>query len=180
MIEKTINSEIQGIRLFELKKFGEERGSFWESFQKNKLNIDFDFVQDNIATSQKDVLRGLHFQSPPVDQGKFVQVIKGSVIDVIVDIRKNSTTYGQHLCVNLSNQNNLALWVPPGFAHGYLTLEDNTIFHYKCTNIYNPDSEGGLMWNDPGLNIDWGIDNPILSNKDKLNFSFNTFTTPFK
>jgi dTDP-4-dehydrorhamnose 3,5-epimerase len=125
------------------------------------------------------VLRGLHFQSPPHAQGKLVRVVSGRVLDVIVDIRKASPSYGKHFSIELSEENFRMLWVPPGFAHGFVTLEDNTLFLYKCTEVYNKASEGGLMWNDPALGIDWGFDNPLLSAKD-LNYpSFEQFQSPF-
>src|SRR5690554_2080678 len=129
--------------------------------------------------SQKGVLRGLHFQNPPFQQGKLVRVVKGSVLDVAVDLRKNSPTYGQHFKVILSEENKLQMYIPEGFAHGFLTLEDQTIFSYKCTNVYHPESEGGLRWNDPDLNIDWGIDQPLLSEKDKVHKNFINFMTLF-
>jgi dTDP-4-dehydrorhamnose 3,5-epimerase len=116
--------------------------------------------------SQKGVLRGLHFQNPPFVQGKLVRVVKGLVLDVAVDIRRNSETFGQHMKIELSEDNKTMLWIPEGFAHGFLTLRDKTIFQYKCTNYYNKETEGSILWNDPALNIDWGISSPIVSSKD--------------
>lgn len=179
MEEVKTGTNISGIRLFKHRKFGDERGMFWELFKESSNCLGFDFKQDNVATSQKNVLRGLHFQSPPHDQGKLVHVLNGKVLDVIVDIRKGSPTYGSWASFELSAQNGLVLWVPPGFAHGYATFEDNTIFHYKCTNEYQPSSEGGLMWNDKALSIDWKVNNPIISEKDKKNANFADFQTPF-
>jgi dTDP-4-dehydrorhamnose 3,5-epimerase len=179
MKELTTETPIEGIKLFEHRKFGDERGLFWELFKKSENTLKYSFCQDNIATSQKNVLRGLHFQKPPYDQGKLVHVIQGSVLDVVVDIRKGSDTYGQWASFELTSDNGLALWVPPGFAHGYATFEDNTIFHYKCTNEYNPESEGGIMFNDSSLNIDWGLTSPIISSKDERNSTFVDFKTPF-
>jgi dTDP-4-dehydrorhamnose 3,5-epimerase len=136
-------------------------------------------VQDNQSLSQKGVLRGLHFQNPPFAQGKLVRVIKGSVLDVAVDIRKDSPTYGEHFSVELSEENKTILWIPPGFAHGFVTLEDDTIFIYKCTAVYNKESEGSLIWNDEDLNIDWRVVNPLVSDKDIQAGNFNDFTTQF-
>ncbi|MDL5047857.1 dTDP-4-dehydrorhamnose 3,5-epimerase [Oscillatoria amoena NRMC-F 0135] len=137
------------------------------------------FVQDNQSLSQKGALRGLHFQAPPFAQGKLVRVIKGAVYDVIVDIRKNSSTYGQHYGIELTEENFTMFWVPPGFAHGFVTLKDNTIFTYKCTNVYNKASEGGLLWSDPALGIDWNIETPIVSDKDKVLPNFENLVSPF-
>jgi dTDP-4-dehydrorhamnose 3,5-epimerase len=149
--------------------YGDQRGVFFESYNKNlfgKNNLNCDFVQDNVSVSKKNVLRGLHFQNPPFAQGKLVSVLQGAVLDVVVDIRLASATYGQHYAVELSAGNRKMMYVPVGFAHGFVTLEDNTIFSYKCTNGYNKSAEGGLLWNDPALKIDWLTENPILSDKD--------------
>ena len=178
-IEKT---EIEGLLIIRPKVFEDDRGHFFESFNKNvffKNGLSLEFVQDNQSLSNKNVLRGLHFQSPPYAQGKLIRVIKGSVLDVAVDIRKSSPTYGKHLVINLSEQNKIMFYIPEGFAHGFLTLEDNTIFSYKCTNFFNKESEGSLLWNDLDLNINWGITNPILSDKDKVAPLFNSFNSPF-
>ena len=137
------------------------------------------FVQDNESKSSKGVLRGLHFQNPPYSQGKLIRVIKGEVLDVAVDLRKNSPTYGQHYKIILSEENKPMFYIPEGFAHGFLTLKDDTVFSYKCTNFYNKQSEGGIMWNDSVLNIDWNIKNPLISQKDKTNISFMDFVSPF-
>jgi dTDP-4-dehydrorhamnose 3,5-epimerase len=125
------------------------------------------------------VLRGLHFQNPPYAQGKLVRVIKGAVLDVAVDIRKNSPTYGQHFAVELSEENKIVFWIPPGFAHGFVTLKDDTIFTYKCTAIYNKESEGAILWNDEDLNIDWKVVSPLVSAKDMVADNFNDLTTQF-
>ena len=178
-IEKT---EIEGLLIIRPKVFEDDRGHFFESFNKNiflKNGLALEFVQDNQSLSNKNVLRGLHFQSPPYAQGKLIRVIKGSVLDVAVDIRKSSPTYGKYLVINLSEQNKIMFYIPEGFAHGFLTLEDNTIFSYKCTNFFNKESEGSLFWNDLDLNINWGITNPILSDKDKVAPLFNSFNSPF-
>lgn len=173
---------IDGPLVITPKVFRDPRGYFIESYNKqNYLNIgiEVDYVQDNQSLSEKGILRGLHFQAPPFDQGKLVRVIKGAVLDVIVDIRKNSPTYGKHYAIELTEDNFKTFWVPSGFAHGFTTLADQTIFSYKCTNYYNQASEGGLMWNDPDLGIDWGIENPILSDKDTKNSLFKDFVSPF-
>jgi dTDP-4-dehydrorhamnose 3,5-epimerase len=146
----------------------DRRGLFFESYNENtfkKNGLDLTFVQDNHSFSYKNVLRGLHFQKPPFEQGKLVRVIKGKVLDVVVDIRPKSPTFGEHLKVELDEKRGNMLWIPAGFAHGFLTLED-TIFVYKCTNFYNKASEDGIIWNDDALQIDWGIENPITSDKD--------------
>jgi dTDP-4-dehydrorhamnose 3,5-epimerase len=164
------------------KVFEDERGYFYESFNlesfREKIG-DFNFVQDNQSKSQKGVLRGLHFQNPPYEQGKLVRVLAGSVLDVIVDIRKNSPTFGKHFSYVLCATKKHALWVPPGFAHGFLTLEDETVFFYKVTNYYNKESEGCVAYNSKELGIDWGIKNPILSEKDKKANTFATFISQF-
>jgi len=162
--------------------FPDERGYFFESFQKDKfreLGIDADFVQDNESMSMKGVLRGLHFQVPPFTQGKLVRVVRGSVLDVAVDLRKKSNTYGKWESAVLSAENKLMLWVPEGFAHGFLVLEDYTIFQYKCTNYYSKECESGIIWNDPDLKIDWGIENPVVSEKDLKGAFFRNFISPF-
>jgi dTDP-4-dehydrorhamnose 3,5-epimerase len=162
--------------------FEDYRGYFFESYNKElflRHGIDQNFVQDNESMSAKGVLRGLHFQKPPFTQGKLVRVMRGSVLDVAVDIRKNSPTCGQWASVELSQENKWMYWVPPGFAHGFVTLEDHTIFFYKCTNVYNKQSEGSIAWNDPDLNIAWQITDPILAEKDKNAPSFKGFENPF-
>ena len=162
--------------------FGDNRGYFIESFNKKKLEKligPIDFVQDNQSLSSKDVIRGLHYQAPPYAQGKLVRVIKGSVNDVIVDIRRNSSTYGKSLKVFLSAENFKMLWIPPGFAHGFETLEDETIFAYKVTNYYNKESEGSIKWDDPTLSIEWETQNPSTSEKDKDGQLFENFCSLF-
>ena len=162
--------------------FYDERGYFFEPYSKARYaeaGIHPEFIQDNQSLSQKGALRGLHFQSPPFDQGKLVRVVKGAVLDVIVDIRKQSPTYGQHYLLELNEQNFLQLWIPSGFAHGFVTLEDHTIFEYKCTNLYSKVNEGGIRWNDPELGIDWGVEAPVVSEKDRLLPLFTAFVSPF-
>ncbi|KAA3643719.1 MAG: dTDP-4-dehydrorhamnose 3,5-epimerase [Bacteroidetes bacterium] len=175
-------THIAGLIIIKPRVFEDSRGFFFESYNKEsyaKLGLKVEFIQDNLSKSQKGVVRGLHFQKPPFEQGKLVQVIRGSVIDVAVDIRKNSKTYGQYIAIELSEQNKTQFYIPPGFAHGFSTLEDNTIFSYKCTNVYNKESEDSIFWNDDTLKIDWGVKNPIISEKDKLAKPFDQFKSPF-
>ena len=177
-----IKTPIQGLLMIKPKVFGDDRGHFFESWSKQayeNIGLDLNFVQDNQSLSQKGVLRGLHFQHPPFAQGKLVRVIKGAVIDVAVDIRKDSITYGQYFVVKLSEENKKVVWIPPGFAHGFATLEDDTIFTYKCTEVYNKESEGALVWNDVDLNIDWGVQSPLVSTKDMAAGSFKDFKSQF-
>lgn len=179
-----IKTKIKDLFILEPKIWKDDRGYFYESYSKryfDEAGIEADFVQDNQSLSQKGTLRGLHAQSNPHAQGKLVRVIKGRVIDVAVDIRKQSETYGQHVAVELNEDNHLMLWVPPGFLHGFVTLEDNTIFTYKVTSLYNKNSEFGVVWNDPELNIDWGIaaEDIILSEKDKVLPRFKDLSSPF-
>lgn len=176
------NVLLDGALVIQPKVFYDDRGYFYETYNADayaKIGIKASFMQDNQSLSQKGALRGLHFQAPPFDQGKLVRVIKGAVYDVIVDIRKNSPTYGQHFGIELTEKNFTIFWVPPGFAHGFVTLEDDTIFSYKCTNVYNKASEGGILWNDPSLNINWYIETPIVSEKDKALPHFENFVSPF-
>ena len=173
---------LKGLLIIRPKVFEDDRGYFFESFNQARFKdygLDLNFVQDNQSKSAKNVLRGLHFQNPPAAQGKLIQVIKGSVLDVAVDIRRNSKTYGQHVAVVLSEENKKMMYIPEGFAHGFLTLEDNTIFSYKCTNFYNPQLESSLLWNDPDLNINWGVENPTLTEKDKKAQLFRSFKSNF-
>ena len=175
-------TDIQGLIIIEPQIFKDSRGAFFESWNAKKikqLGINEDFVQDNQSVSSKGVLRGLHFQNPPYAQAKLVRVIKGSVLDVAVDLRKNSPTYGKHVSVILSEQNNKSFFIPKGFAHGFLSLEDNTVFNYKCSDYYNKESEGSLLWNDEDLKIDWQIDNPLVSEKDLQADLFKNFKTKF-
>lgn len=177
-----IKTSIDGLLIIKPDVFKDDRGYFYESYNKErfaKAGLTMDFVQDNESKSSKGVLRGLHFQKPPFAQGKLVRVIKGSVMDVAVDLRKDSPTYGKWESVVLTEDNKLQFWIPEGFAHGFVALEDNTIFNYKCTNVYNKESEGSILWNDPDININWNIDNPILSEKDKISPLFKNFESPF-
>ena len=177
-----IKSHIPDVLVIKPKIFEDPRGYFYESFNAaifKQHGVDVTFVQDNQSLSQKNVLRGLHFQSPPHAQGKLVRVIKGAVLDVVVDIRKNSPTYGEHFALELNEKNKTQLWVPEGFAHGFLTLEDNTIFSYKCSNYYNKPSEDCILWNDKDIGIKWGVNEPLLSEKDKVGKPLKEFKSPF-
>lgn len=180
---KFIKTPIEGLLIIEPAVFGDERGYFFESFREDKFNEavgkEINFVQENQSLSGKDIVRGLHFQKPPFAQGKLVRVIKGEVIDVAVDIRKNSPTYGQHVAVKLSEENKKMFWIPEGFAHGFSSLVDDTIFAYKCTDYYNKESEGCILWNDKALGINWGVENPIISEKDKIGEEFHNFVSSF-
>lgn len=175
------NTNIEDLVLITPNIFEDNRGYFLESYNSKKLAsvINANFVQDNESLSQKNVLRGLHFQIPPFAQAKLIRVINGSILDVAVDIRKKSPTYGMHFKHILSGNNKKQLFVPEGFAHGFLCLENNTILNYKCSDYYNPESEKSIMWNDHDLDIDWGIENPILAKKDQLAENFITFDSPF-
>ena len=175
---------IAGLMVIEPKVWKDNRGYFFESFNKKTFHdagITQEFVQDNQSYSQRGTLRGLHGQADPFAQGKLVRVIQGKVIDIAVDIRKDSATYGKYVSAELSAENFRMFWVPPGFLHGFVTLEDNTIFAYKVSNLYDKASEIGVMWNDPDLNIDWQLplDEVILSEKDTVLPQFKEFESPF-
>ena len=166
---KARKTKIKGLLLIKVKKFFDKRGHFFESYNKQhyfQLGIKNLIAQDNFSYSNKNVLRGLHFQknSP---QGKLVSVINGSILDIAIDIRKNSKTYGHYQSFVLSKENCLQLWVPKNFAHGFLTLSSNTIVNYKCTNLYDSNDQNTIIWNDKDLNIKWPNIKPILSKKDK-------------
>ncbi len=175
---------IEGLLIIEPRIFKDDRGYFYESYSKQKFEdagIHADFIQDNQSFSQKGILRGLHGQANPHAQGKLVRVIQGRVLDIAVDIRKDSATYGKHFTAELSGDNHKQLWIPPGFLHGFVTLENDTIFTYKVTNYYNKESEIGVIWNDPALAIGWGVNETevLLSPKDELLPSFADFKSPF-
>ncbi|MES2417219.1 MAG: dTDP-4-dehydrorhamnose 3,5-epimerase [Bacteroidota bacterium] len=172
--------------IIEPKIWADNRGYFYESYNAKAFaanGIEAVFVQDNQSLSQKGALRGLHAQAPPYAQGKLVRVLQGSVLDIVVDIRKNSSTFGQYFSIELSGKNHRQLWIPPGFLHGFLTLEDQTIFTYKVTNYYDKDAEIGVIWNDPLLNINWGTqiknEDLLLSGKDLALQEFSSFVSPF-
>ena len=172
---KVIKTNIDGVLIIEPTVFGDSRGYFFESYNKQRFNeatgLDIDFVQDNQSKSCYGVLRGLHFQKPPYAQSKLVRCVRGRVLDVAVDIRKSSHTFGKYVAVELTEDNHRQLFIPHGFAHGFVVLSEEAIFQYKCDNFYHKESEGAIAWNDPEINIDWTIpfDDVILSDKDKVN-----------
>ncbi|MEY3678162.1 MAG: hypothetical protein RI924_303 [Bacteroidota bacterium] len=180
-----IPSPLPGLYVIEPVVWKDERGYFFESYQQKdfqEAGIAADFVQDNQSLSQKGTLRGLHAQAPPFAQGKLVRVIQGRVLDVAVDIRKNSPTFGQHFSCELSGDNFNMLWIPPGFLHGFVTLENDTIFSYKVSSgMYNKAAEIGVRFNDPDLSIDWQMPESelILSEKDQALPAFKDFVSPF-
>lgn len=180
---KLVAEPLPGLKLLEPTVFEDSRGYFFESFSSRvfkELGIDDLFIQDNQSMSvQKGVLRGLHFQNPPHAQSKLVRVIQGSVLDVVVDLRKESSSYGVQKSFVLDDKSRQLLYVPKGFAHGFLTLEANTLFSYKCSDFYNKDSEVSIQWNDSDLGIPWDVENPILSDKDRKALSFKDFVSPF-
>ncbi|PKP21421.1 MAG: dTDP-4-dehydrorhamnose 3,5-epimerase [Bacteroidetes bacterium HGW-Bacteroidetes-19] len=177
-----INTPINQLIILKPTLFYDHRGYFFESYNQKlfkQLNIDYTFVQDNQSESKKGVIRGLHFQNPPFAQAKLVRVIQGEILDVAVDLRKESATFGQSYKVHLSGENQLQLLIPEGFAHGFVALEDHTIVHYKCSQFYNKEAEGTILYNDPSLNIDWEIDHPITTEKDLQGVSFKNYVSPF-
>lgn len=167
-----IKTKIEGLVIIEPKVFFDGRGYFFESFSQQRFNelvAPVTFVQDNESKSSYGVLRGLHFQKPPFAQSKLVRVVKGKVLDVAVDLRRNSPTFGQYEAVLLTEENKQQFFVPRGFAHGFAVLSEEAIFHYKCDNYYAPQSEGSVLWNDPAIGIDWQlpVESVLLSDKDK-------------
>jgi dTDP-4-dehydrorhamnose 3,5-epimerase len=167
-----IKTDIQGVVIVEPKVFGDHRGYFFESFSEKDFAEavgEVKFVQDNESKSSYGVLRGLHFQKPPHAQAKLVRVVKGRVLDVAVDLRKGSPTFGKHVAVELTEENHRQLFIPRGFAHGFVVLSDEAVFQYKCDNYYAPQSEGSVLWNDPDIGIEWGIpsEDVMLSEKDR-------------
>lgn len=173
---------LDGVLIIEPRVFHDDRGYFFESYNRKALEehgLRIDFPQDNQSLSQRNTLRGLHFQSPPHAQTKLVRVTRGAVLDVVVDIRKRSPTYGRHFSMVISEENKLQLLIPEGFAHGFLVLEDDTVFVYKCSDYYHRESEGGLFWADRDLAIDWNVENPIVSPKDQHLPAFKDFDSPF-
>lgn len=180
-----INTNIEGVVIIEPRIFNDARGYFFESFSEKDFcskirNVKF--VQDNESKSQYGVVRGLHFQKPPYSQSKLVRVIRGAVLDVAVDIRKGSPTYGKYVAVELNENNHRQLFIPRGFAHGFSVLSEEVIFQYKCDNFYCPESEGAIAWDDPDLAIDWKIpeDKVILSDKDKKHPLLKDLNTLFE
>lgn len=181
---KVTETNLEGVLIFEPNLFKDIRGYFFESFNLKEFqkatNSKYTFVQDNQSCSSKNVLRGLHFQMPPHPQGKLISVTNGAIQDVAVDIRIDSPTYGNSIEIELNSTNKKMLWIPPGFAHGFLSLEENTIINYKCTDYYHPEFEKTLSWNDPDFQIDWSINKPILSKKDTMTQPFTSFKSPFR
>lgn len=180
-----IKTDLEDLFILEPRVFGDNRGYFFEPYNQKVFEEKFskvEFVQDNESMSSRGVLRGLHFQKPPFDQAKLVRCIQGEVIDVVVDIRLNSSTYGKHVEVLLSEDNKRQLFVPRGFAHGFAVLSEKAIFAYKVDNWYAPEYDSGIIWNDIDLNIDWRLkpEEVQLSDKDKDLISFKDFTTPFE
>lgn len=180
-----IKTAIEGVFIIEPKIFGDARGYFFESFNardfREKTGMDIQFVQDNESKSKYGVLRGLHFQNPPYTQSKLVRVVSGSVLDVAVDIRKGSPSFGKHVAVELTGDNHRQFFMPKGIAHGFSVLSEEAVFQYKCDEFYAPQSEGALAWDDPDLNIDWRlpIEKVLLSEKDRHHPNFRNFDTPF-
>jgi len=177
-----IETNLKGVVLIKPRVFEDTRGYFFESYNDavfSKAGLNLNFVQDNQSLSQKGVLRGLHFQNQPFAQGKLVRVITGSVYDVAVDIRKNSDTYGHWFGQELNEKNKWMMYIPEGFAHGFVTIEDNTVFSYKCTNFYNKASEDCLLWNDEDIGISWPLSDPLLSEKDLEGKKFKSFASLF-
>ena len=171
---------LEDLLIIEPQLFKDERGFFYESYNKNNLDIDIVYVQDNESKSYKGVIRGLHFQTPPFEQTKLVRCVSGNILDVAVDLRTNSKTYGKSFSVELSSENNKQLFIPKGFAHGFQVLSEIAIVNYKVDNYYNPKSDSGLIWNDKDLSIDWNLDiKPILSDKDLKLISFKDLKSPF-
>ena len=187
-----IKTALEGVVIIRPKIFGDARGYFFESFNQKGftekvLGIEYNpedrtlFVQDNESKSSYGVVRGLHFQKPPYAQAKLIRVIKGKVLDVAVDIRKGSPTYGKHVAVELSGENHEQLYIPRGFAHGFSVLSEEAILQYKCDNLYAPQAEGAIIWNDPDLAIDWKLDaeDVLLSEKDKMHQQLKDIGSPF-
>lgn len=179
---QVVPTSIPGLKMIIPDVFNDGRGYFFESFNKLKLQnhgIDFEIWQSNESCSAKNVLRGLHFQKPPYGQAKLVRVIRGSVLDVAVDIRRSSPFYGKWISEVLSEQNKKMILIPEGFAHGFLTLEDNTVFSYECNMNYHKEAEEAILWNDPDLGIMWNVSDPVVSEKDKNALAFRNFISPF-
>lgn len=179
-----IKTDIEGVFIIEPKIFGDSRGYFFESFNQNEFdeNIgEIAFIQDNESRSSYGVLRGLHFQKPPFNQAKLVRCISGEVLDVVVDLRKNSKTFGKHVSVIISSENKKQFFVPRGFAHGFVVLSKEAIFAYKVDNSYAPTHDSGIAWNDSDINIDWKIpfNDILLSEKDKIQPFFKDLKSPF-
>jgi dTDP-4-dehydrorhamnose 3,5-epimerase len=180
---KITSNEFRGLLVLEPAVYSDDRGSFMESFNEARFRIEtglnLTFVQDNESISVQNTLRGLHFQVPPKSQAKLVRVAHGAAWDVVVDLRVSEPTFGRWFKILLSGENKKQLFIPEGFAHGFWTVEENTIFSYKCTNYYSSECDRSLLWNDSSLDIDWGIEQPILSEKDRNALPFAEFKSPF-
>lgn len=182
---EVIKTEIDGVLILEPRIFGDARGYFFESFNAKefaeKTGLEVNFVQDNESMSRYGVVRGLHFQKPPYTQSKLVRVVKGRVLDVAVDIRKGSPTYGKYVAVELSAENHRQFFISKGFAHGFSVLSEEVVFQYKCDAYYAPQSEGAIIWNDPSIGIDWKVSNEdvLLSDKDRNHPTLCEFESPF-
>lgn len=179
-----IKTDIEGVLIIEPKIFGDSRGYFYESYSQRDFEekvAKVTFVQDNQSFSHYGVLRGMHFQKPPYAQSKLVRVIQGKVVDVAVDIREGSPTYGKYVSVELTGENHRQLFIPKGFAHGFVVLSETALFQYKCDEFYHPEAEGAIAWNDPDLAIEWPVmaEDIELSKKDKYHPLLNNFKSPF-
>jgi len=173
-------TKLNGVFIITPDVFKDERGFFFESYNKNKYEfLNNTFIQDNFSKSKYGVVRGLHYQVGEFAQGKLCQVIYGKVLDVAVDIRYGSPTYGQHVAAELSDENHHQFWIPPGFAHGFSVLSEEVIFHYKCTALYSKKDERAIRYNDPELAIDWRIEDPVISDKDKVSKMFSQIEKDF-
>lgn len=176
-------TRLEGVMLVRPRMFEDERGSFTETWNMHAfqeiVGQSVQFKQSNESVSREGVLRGMHFQVPPHGQGKLVRVTQGRVLDVAVDLRKESPTFGQHVAVELSSENRWQLWIPVGFAHGFLAMEDASTLQYQCTDTYHPESEKSLAWDDPNLGIDWRVERPLVSDRDQAASAFASFESPF-
>ena len=182
-MEKIIQTELQGVLILKNISYADNRGIFRELWNKSKFNefsLNLNFTQDNFSISKKNVIRGLHMQIKPNEQLKYVQVLKGSITDVAVDLRKDSKTFGRHIKVQLNESNNFGLLIPAGFAHGFVSLSDETILFYKCSSKYDKKSEITIKWDDPRLAIDWNVKNPVISLKDSKGISLDQFENKLK
>lgn len=178
---KVVSTALEGVYILEPKVFADKRGCFFEAFTQKDFEAQVTpvtFVQDNESHSTSGVIRGMHFQKPPFAQSKLLRCTQGRLLDVVVDLRKGSSTYGKHLAVELSAENRLQLFVPKGFAHGFAVLGDSAVLQYKCDEYYHPESEGGV--NALSLGIDWGVEVPVLSEKDEILPDFNELISPFE
>ncbi|MDX2249896.1 MAG: dTDP-4-dehydrorhamnose 3,5-epimerase [Bacteroidia bacterium] len=180
---RKLETSIPDLFIIQPDIFGDDRGFFMELFNHNSFSHiglgHLNFVQDNLSSSVKGTLRGMHFQKPPAAQGKLVVALQGSVLDMVVDLRKNSPTFGQHYAKILDSTTKTMMYVPEGFAHGFQVLSDTCLFFYKCTSLYQKDSEGGIAWDDPDLQLPWANIPPVISEKDKQHLPFARFDSPF-